>query len=273
MADTCALVPPSATPAGAASRQPTPSTSAICPYLLASGGAWRASTPSRDHRCTAVTPAALLTADKQRRLCLIADHQACATFQAATGISDLEPARLGGGHRIGRATRATVRTTPVVLDHGRISVAMPVLRRERGGLGQGLVIGLMAVAFAAIIVARVSTGGAGGEPSPRAVAGAAAGATATPRPTAVGADVTSEPESPDRTLVPTEAEPTAEATAKPDPTAEPTQKPARSTYKVKRGDTLSGIAATYGTTVRKLMRLNNIEDASRLRVGQVLKLR
>ena len=41
---------------------------------------------------------------------------------------------------------------------------------------------------------------------------------------------------------------------------------------MKRGDTLSGIAATYGTTIKKLAALNHITDPSKLRVGQVLKL-
>ena len=44
------------------------------------------------------------------------------------------------------------------------------------------------------------------------------------------------------------------------------------TYKVKRGDTLSGIAARFGTTVKVLVELNDIKDPSKLRVGQVLKL-
>jgi LysM repeat protein len=44
------------------------------------------------------------------------------------------------------------------------------------------------------------------------------------------------------------------------------------TYRVKSGDTLSGIAARYKTTVATLMKLNNIKDPRLLRVGQVLKL-
>jgi LysM repeat protein len=44
------------------------------------------------------------------------------------------------------------------------------------------------------------------------------------------------------------------------------------TYKVRSGDTLSAIAARFGTTVRALVDLNGITDPSRLRVGQVLKL-
>jgi LysM repeat protein len=44
-------------------------------------------------------------------------------------------------------------------------------------------------------------------------------------------------------------------------------------YVVKRGDTLSLIARTYGTTVQELLKLNpNIKDASKIYVGQVVKL-
>jgi LysM repeat protein len=41
---------------------------------------------------------------------------------------------------------------------------------------------------------------------------------------------------------------------------------------VKAGDTLSAIADRYGTTVRVLVRLNDISDPSLLRVGQRLVL-
>jgi lysozyme len=43
-------------------------------------------------------------------------------------------------------------------------------------------------------------------------------------------------------------------------------------YTVVRGDTLSGIAARFGTTTRNLMTLNGISNANLLRVGQVLRL-
>ena len=44
------------------------------------------------------------------------------------------------------------------------------------------------------------------------------------------------------------------------------------TYTVRRGDTLSGIASRFGTTVKVLMSINNIRNASLIRVGQVIKL-
>jgi LysM repeat protein/GH25 family lysozyme M1 (1,4-beta-N-acetylmuramidase) len=45
-----------------------------------------------------------------------------------------------------------------------------------------------------------------------------------------------------------------------------------STYKVVRGDTLSGIAKRYGTTTSKLASINGIKNINVLRIGQVLKL-
>jgi lysozyme len=44
------------------------------------------------------------------------------------------------------------------------------------------------------------------------------------------------------------------------------------TYTVVARDTLSGIAARFGTTTRNLMALNGITNANLLRIGQVLKL-
>ncbi len=44
-------------------------------------------------------------------------------------------------------------------------------------------------------------------------------------------------------------------------------------YTVVRGDTLSGIARRYGTTVARLAELNGIKNVNLIRRGQVLKLR
>lgn len=44
------------------------------------------------------------------------------------------------------------------------------------------------------------------------------------------------------------------------------------TYTVKAGDTLSGIAAKYGTTYQELAAINGITDPNVIRVGQVLKV-
>lgn len=47
---------------------------------------------------------------------------------------------------------------------------------------------------------------------------------------------------------------------------------AQSTYTVKSGDTLSGIAQKFGTTYQYLAQINNIANPNLIRVGQVLKV-
>jgi LysM repeat protein len=130
------------------------------------------------------------------------------------------------------------------------------------------------VAFVAIILARLSGGAGDGGPG---LAGGAL-ATATPR-SASQASLRPAPSgaAPVRTLVPTEVQPSAEPAASGEPaatdppSAEATEA-APSTYKVRRGDTLSGIAAEFGTTVAVIKELNDIKDASKLRIGQVIDL-
>ena len=47
------------------------------------------------------------------------------------------------------------------------------------------------------------------------------------------------------------------------------KEPVGTKYKVKKGDTLGAIAKRYGTTVKGIMRRNNLPD-TRLRIGQIL---
>jgi LysM repeat protein len=250
-----------------------PVTSAICPYLLAEDGSWRASTPARDHRCTAVTPAAPLTAEKQRRLCLTADHRACATFQAASGDGELGSiAAVPLIRATTRSTRAMARTTPVVLDHGRFVVAVPTLGGRRAGVGQTTVIALMALAFAVLVVARLSSadgrGSGNGGLAGAGVPSASPTASTTRRPSFSPVAATASPKG---TPAPTPARQSPVPSATPKATASPIVIPA--TYRVRSGDTLSGIAARYGTTSQALAKLNGIKDPRNLKVGQVLRLR
>ncbi len=68
-----------------------------------------------------------------------------------------------------------------------------------------------------------------------------------------------------RTLTETTQEPEAVAAAAPSG--------CRQTYIVRRGDTLTKIAARYGTTVNALVQLNGISNADRIYEGQVLCVR
>jgi LysM repeat protein len=233
----------------------------ICPYLAAADGAWRSSTVAREHRCGAVAPPALLAAEKQRRLCLTDDFVSCATYEAARA------ARPNGAERLGTLPRPLARTAPVVLDHGRISVTMPALRGDRLS-GQGILIILLGLAFAAILLARLTGGGAPGLV-----------ADASPTPTAASSGVSA---SPTRGALATtrpsgSSEPSSEASSSPDVasaapgTAEPTV-PTQRTYKIKSGDTLIGIAAKFNTTPKAIAKLNDLTNPSALKVGQVLKI-
>lgn len=61
---------------------------------------------------------------------------------------------------------------------------------------------------------------------------------------------------------------------KPTPTPQPSKptQPSTTTYTVKKGDTLSGIASKYGTTYQELARINGIADPNKIYPGQVLKI-
>ena len=43
-------------------------------------------------------------------------------------------------------------------------------------------------------------------------------------------------------------------------------------YRVKRGDTLGGIAKRHGVTVKQLMRWNGIKNAAHIREGQRIRI-
>jgi LysM repeat protein len=236
----------------------------LCPYLTTIDGTWRSASPVREHRCVAVTPSVPLALDKQRRLCVVADHVSCATYGAA--VAARPPFATAGTPR----TRVVARTTPVVLDHGRFDLRLPAFLPDRIS-GQGLLVGLLVIAFAAILVARPggdggsATGnGAGPSASPGSTTAAAGSTKPHPSPAASGAPVV--------TARPVASAPPGASTPPASPAATPQPTSSGSTYKVKSGDTLSAIAVRFGTTVKVLVNLNHIADPSKLHVGQVLRL-
>jgi hypothetical protein len=228
----------------------------VCPYLATADGGWRSSSVSRDHRCRAVSPPAPLAADKQRRLCLTGDYPTCATFEAARA------ARPVAHDRMPILPRPLARTAPVVLDHGRLGIAMPAVRADRTTVQTVLVV-LLALAFAAIVLARLTSNevpaGAVGSPSVAASGAPGAGGSVAPaasrRPTPAPSGGSAAPAGSGGAAGPSSA---------PGATAQ--------TYKVKAGDTLIGIAAKFGTTAKAIAELNGLSDPSSLRSGQVLRI-
>jgi LysM repeat protein len=245
-------LPPETASPDPAGPEPVLPTVAQCPYLISADGAWRRSVPSREHRCAAVTPPAPLIADKQRALCLTEDHLGCATFLAA------ESARAAAIDRPASLPRPIARTAPVILDSGRVSIAMPGLRADRS-TGQALLVVLLVLAFVAILIAKLSGAGGG--------LGVVA-ATTSPHPSASLIARPSARTSPNTSTVPATSDaPTSSAKASP-----ATSPGSTKTYTVKKGDTLIGIAARYGTTTKAIIRLNDLKSPSALKIGQVLKL-
>jgi LysM repeat protein len=261
--------------AGAALAEPSPSPAATatpagavpdaspflrgCPFLLSEMGGWRLDMPSRDHRCAAFSPPAPLAPEKQARLCLTASHLTCATYLASLAARE---ARLGAAPTA-RATRwGLARTTTVIQDPGgiRTRVLGVALDRRRWPAIPALLLvaTLFVLAISGIRGVLPATGVAASPTAP----GPTQPPVVTPTPLP--------------TLPPTGSASPATASPGPTPavtpTAQPTPapKPTYRTYVVQSGDTLSGIAARFHTTVTAISRLNHISDPSKLRVGQVL---
>jgi LysM repeat protein len=242
---------------------------AACRYLVAANGGWRSSDAIRDHRCAALDPPSPISLDKQRRLCLAGAHVSCPTFLAARA----ERSRaLGSVDPAWEPARPVVRTAPVLVGSPQRDRAFAGLVTP-ARLGEAA-LGIMAIVVVVLLGSRLLGGAGTPEPSP--IAGV--GATDTPT-AAVGASPSSAAGSPgtdDSTPTPAGSgdasvspEPTAAGSAA--PSAKPSASPKR-TYKVKSGDTLTAIAARYGTTVTAIMKLNKIKDARSIRSGQVLKI-
>ena len=235
----------------------------VCPYLLSDDAAWRSAYPSRSHRCGATAPPVPVASGKQRSLCLVPSHATCATYLAAresiagpahpSGVADLWP---------------DIRSTPIVLESPHAVLSPLPGGTVRTG-GQAALAGLMVLAFIALLVARTSAPAAPGTPSPAATEGAAGVlpsatvgtwaspvASATPRVTP--------------SAVPTPT-PSITATPRATPAATPAGTPAATTerYKVRSGDTLSGIATRFGVTVKAIKAANGLQGNT-IRVGQVL---
>jgi hypothetical protein len=182
-----------------------------------------------------------------------------------------DPHELPSGH-----SRPIARMTPVILDHGRFDLRIPALRTDRAS--QGILVGLLGVAFTAILLARpADPTGAGplvvdGSPAPSGSAAPSDPARAEPTdPPATPTDPPSSSAGPTPTVSPAEStDPGPEASAASGASAQPAI--SGETYRVKSGDTLTAIAARFGTTTQVLVDLNDMADPSKLKIGQILKL-
>jgi LysM repeat protein len=271
-------------PGGPRERQSAPmALAAVCPFLSGPEGAYRAAAPARDHRCGAVDPPERLPVEKQQQLCLRTRHFECPAFIAATAP----------GVALTTA-RPVPRSAPLVLERADPVVSFGAINLPARATQIGLA-GLLVVALAIVVL---GTGGgpgpaanSGPSASPRssAVAAASDAVRRTPRPSSsaapAGASASATPDptatTSTRSIEPTAStEPTAgtgastpNATVAATPAGTPKGSVASGrTYKVKKGDTLSEIAARFGTTVKVLQELNDIKDPRLLKVGQILKL-
>jgi len=223
-----------------------------------------------------VRPAIRLGTDQQRRLCLTAAHADCPTFLAARaspvpgssleGLTGVATAPIDGGVGLWHFTR----TAPALIDDGRLGLPIPIAGRERT-VSQASLGAVLVAVLALVVVVRLSDQ-PGLAPVDVAVSPSAAAATA------VAASVpaqTPRPSSPPPMPAPSAAVGGAEISPRPSPTgavagATATPRPRR--YRVQAGDTLVSIAERFGTTVKAIQALNGIDDPTKLRVGQVLRI-
>jgi LysM repeat protein len=249
----------------------------VCPFLDGGRGRWRSARPTRDQRCGAVRPTVPLSVDRQRQLCLTPGHVRCSTYLVAREAKANGAATGQDGPSLLWPESGAA---PLVVDPVR-----PGLRGVPGGsrTGQGVLAGLLVLAFAVVVITRTG-------PSPGGPPGASGvlGGGSTPGATQPGIDLASPSVAASATplrspssQLPTAGGATPSATpssAPATPTSRPTRPPATATpappatrqYTVKPGDTLSGIAARFGTTVKILAALNNIANPQLIRAGQVL---
>jgi LysM repeat protein len=259
-----------------------------CPYLISADGTWRGSQATRDHRCGATQPQAAPAIAKQRDLCLRSTHVTCATFVAA---QELEAGRAAAAPTPVSGFWPETRSVVLALEpgHGR-----PGRFRgsSRKGGGQALLVGLMALAFLVLVIARTAPQSGAAAPPPGtgaspSVAGGGALVPAVPtssQPTASmsasDAPGASGGASPSVSATPPSTTPSPSAggtpSATPGPAASPTPRPVPSptpstatSYKVRSGDTLSDIAARFGTSVKKIKVANGL-TSNTIRPGQVL---
>jgi LysM repeat protein len=235
----------------------------VCPYLRSPGGTWRGTRPQRDHRCWAQSPPAPLSTLTQATLCLTVAHTGCGIYTAELQRRAGELARDRiAPERLSRSRfGALVQPVPLAMDAvGERGLSSAPADRTR-------LVGAVLIGIVAVVVLSVGIYVLGSQAAPPAliVGLASPSARATvPLPTAPTTLVPSP--------IPTGAGPPSPSTL-PIPTAGPSASPAIAhTYRVKRGDTLRGIALRFGVTKAAVRAVNDLGTPPVLTPGQVINI-
>lgn len=230
----------------------------ICPFLaLAADHRTVVDGYDPEHLCHALPEPDALDRSRQVQLCLSEAHRECERYLAAQ-----EARRVDGPALPAPAPDARIARTRLVLDPEVPGRPLTARQRVLGGRSRRLVLagvvailGILALASGAVEAFANLVAGPSGTPSPTLRASAEA------TPSAV------------ETATPTETPPSATpvpATTAPTPTPTPVAVASPRTYVVQDGDTLSVIAASFGTTVAAIQSANGMGESDVIAIGQVL---
>jgi hypothetical protein len=214
----------------------------ICPYLLSEDGTYRSTQPDEGHRCTAQDPPETLPIAFQERFCLTDRHDRCEMFKYAQSAraAALEDGGVPTEQVQGARFKPSVRSVPVAM--GASGNDADAARSRRNIIL--VAAGFGAAVLSILVVILLSGGGGGG--------GAAPGLTASPDPAATAAATTG------ATARATPAtSPAANATSGAEATPSAGDAEQLIQYEVQEGEALQAIAATFGTTRRRIIRTND----------------
>ncbi len=229
----------------------TPTPVPVCPYLgLADDPATHLVFPSHSQRCHATTRPSTIETAKQAKDCLTEAHTACSRY----------------------------RPYPTPVPHGAVRAAMAAEALEPGhptrpqGSGQrapwtALVAAIIVLGLVGIVLGVGLASIMGGTPPAAGSPGPGVTAGTPPSPTRASTPA------PSQTPIPTPtATPIPTLTATPPPSAEPTPTPAPTplVHRVRRGETLTGIAERYSVTIEAIRKANGLQDPNLIVVGQLL---
>lgn len=236
---------------------------AVCPWLgLRGDPASHLAYPSSAQRCHAGDRPLRIDALTQSRACLTAAHVRCPRYR--------EPAvAVRAGALLGEARVAAV------LEPVHRAGRQRVVRRWRASLSPRLIVlavlllflGLSGMLLGARLAAQLDGSGGTGHQG----GGGLPAQSQAPPPLAASpsGQPSATPALSGTSTTPGAASPVAaEATGRPSPSAHPS--PTRQVHIVRRGETLTSIAARYGVSVARLEAVNDIKDPNLIIVGQEL---